>query len=130
MGLGITKPELLIIPLALILTWVALDLLALFISFRIYDRREARRRFGPGYRRKGGGQELVPLPPIQTVCQWCNGTGRLPEDLIGILKLDPPPEGKQYACPNCNGGGYIEVAADPQRWEALRRKLVREEWGE
>lgn len=42
-ALGITRPQLLLLPAVLILSWIAIDAAAVFVAFRVYDRREQRR---------------------------------------------------------------------------------------
>jgi len=42
-GIGINKPELIFLPAALIIGWVVLDILAVFLGFWVFDRREAKR---------------------------------------------------------------------------------------
>lgn len=42
-ALGITRPQLLLLPAVLIIGWIAIDALAVFAAFWMYDRRELKR---------------------------------------------------------------------------------------
>ena len=43
MGLGLSRPELLLIPVTLILIWVAIDIAAVFFGMWLVDRSKQRR---------------------------------------------------------------------------------------
>ena len=43
-GFGIQRPEVVLLPVALIVAWVLIDIAALAIGFRVFDRRQAKRR--------------------------------------------------------------------------------------
>lgn len=134
MGLGLSRPELLLLPLTLILIWVLIDLGAIFLGMRLYDRSAQRRKLGPGVR--GGKQRAASAadedttPQVLRICQWCNGTGRLLPDYVQVLDLEPLPEGEQYQCPECGGAGHFDASSERQNWDAYRKKLVKQEWKE
>lgn len=129
MGLGLTRPDLLIIPGIAIVAWIALDILAFFVMCRIHDRRE-RRRTGPAVRRRRGLQTVAPAPPPQLdrICPWCSGKGDLAAPLVTHFGLRATTPGGEAPCPRCGATGYVD--ADGQDWDALRRRLVKQEWKE
>lgn len=132
MGLGLSRPELLLIPVTLILIWVAIDIAAVFFGMWLVDRSKQRRSVSLRLFRRRQRKAAPPVPdvapqPLQ-VCQWCNGTGKLEPTYATALKLAPLADGRLHDCPECKGFGYFDGTADRRDIEAYREKLLEQEW--
>lgn len=125
MGLGIEKPELLLIPLGLLAVWFLIEGLLFLWAFRVGGRDAASGRWSRRRRREQFGESDA---PVMRICSWCHGKGALHPHLGRTLGLLEPGEEYEPECPHCQGAGYLD--ATPSGWErrALRRRLLRQEW--
>ncbi len=128
MGLGLTRPELALIPIGLILLWLLLEGLFFIWAMRVVGRSEKMAGLWP--RRKRREQFGEDDAPIMRVCQWCHGKGKLHAQLGVTLGLISREDNYEPECPNCEGVGYLNATPDARRRKALRRKLIQQEWKE
>ncbi len=122
MGLGLTKPELALLPLGLILLWLAIEGVFLLWAWKTVGREP---RTTPGH----GSAEPMEAP-LMRVCQWCSGKGTLHPHLAATLGLISVEDTYEPECPKCEGIGYLPVPVNARRRKALRKRLVRQEWSE
>jgi hypothetical protein len=132
MGLGLSRPELALIPIGLILLWLAIEGVLFLWAFRLADRsqNEARGLGMRGRRRRERFGDAREEAPVMRVCQWCHGKGTLHAQLGITLGLISREDSYEPECPKCDGAGYLDATPDPRRRKALRRKLVEQEWKE
>jgi hypothetical protein len=130
-GLGLTRPELAIIPLGLILIWLVIEGLLFAYAMRVADRAQKggqlprRSRFR---RQREIAAGLGPHGGILAVCPWCNGKGTLDAQLGSHLKLEKHSENEEPDCPRCHGVGYTENPMSARKRAAMRRHLMEQEW--
>lgn len=126
-GLGINRLELLIVPVALVLLWLAIEGVFLLWAFRAAGRaQEERGRWIRWRKREQFGRDGDER--LMKVCSWCHGRGRLHAQLGVTLGLLDAGDGYEPECPNCEGAGYLPAPLGRSQRKALRRRLVRQEW--
>lgn len=128
MGLGLTRPELALIPISVILLWLAIEGILLFWALKVAGRAAARQGHWTRLRRSLRTEEQE--TQLMRVCQWCHGKGTLHAHLGVTLGLISSGDSYEPECPNCQGAGYLAVPVNKRRRKALRRRLMRQEWTE